>query len=107
MENVRFLEPNRRGVLSLLEVESTERRDLLRALAETLLHHRVQLLEVESRTEGARKIERLTVVEFDGAPIRPARRLELQVAVLALLDRTRPAEPTTSSGQRSVVPQLA
>lgn len=79
-----------KGVLSLLEVESAGRNGLLGVLSRALFDLRVQIVRAESRVSGTRRVERLTVVEFDGAPIGAARRLEIQVGVLqAIEDATR------------------
>jgi [protein-PII] uridylyltransferase len=79
---VRFLE-SEDGVLSTLEVETDDRSGLLLALAHALFDQRVQIVESEVKTVGARVCDRFQIVEFDGRPIGPARRLEIQVAVIS------------------------
>jgi hypothetical protein len=46
----------------------------------------VQLLASEATTEGGRVVDRFTLVELDGAPLRPSRRGVLQVEILSALD---------------------
>ena len=81
-----------KGVLSLLEVESIGRSALLGVLSRVLFDLRVQIVRAESRVIGGRRHERLTVVEFDGGPIRAARRLEIQVGVLDAIEGASPVQ---------------
>jgi [protein-PII] uridylyltransferase len=82
---VRFLE-SADGVLGTLEVETGDRSGLLLALSRALFEQRVQIIESEVKTVGDRVYDRFTVVELDGKPISPERRLELQVAVLSAIE---------------------
>jgi [protein-PII] uridylyltransferase len=84
---VRFLE-GADGVLSTLEVETDDRSGLLLALAHALFDQRVQIVESEVKTVDNRVFDRFHIVEFDGKPIGPARRLEIQVAVLSAVQPT-------------------
>jgi [protein-PII] uridylyltransferase len=79
---VRFLE-SEQGVLSTLEVETDDRSGLLLALSRVLFDQRVQIVESEVKTVGGRVRDRFQIVELDGGPIGPARRLEIQVAILS------------------------
>ncbi len=49
---------------------------------------RIQIVRLRSKLEPPRRIEQLWIVEFDGAPIRPERRLEIQDRVLEAVDST-------------------
>lgn len=74
------------GQLSVLEVETFDRSGLLLSLARALHQQRVQITHSEVHTEGARVRDRFTLAETDGRPIRPDRRLAIQVAVLSALE---------------------
>jgi [protein-PII] uridylyltransferase len=87
---VRFLE-SKDGALSTLEVETDDRSGLLLALAHALFEQDVQIEESEVRTVEGRVYDRFHIVEFDGKPIAPARRLEIQVAVLSAIQPVGPA----------------
>ena len=79
---VRFLEGSD-GQLSRLEVETDDRSGLLLSLARALFDQRVQIVESAVKTKGRRVYDRFDIVELDGSPIGPERRLEIQVAVLS------------------------
>jgi UTP:GlnB (protein PII) uridylyltransferase len=68
-----------------LEVETDDRSGLLLALAHALFEQNVQIEESEVRTVEGRVYDRFHIVEFDSKPINPARRLEIQVAVLSAI----------------------
>jgi [protein-PII] uridylyltransferase len=82
---VRFLESDDGG-LATLEVETSDRSGLLHALSRALFEQGVQIVESEVKTINNRVFDRFSVVELDGSSITPARRLELQVAVLSAID---------------------
>lgn len=86
---VRFLE-DADGALSTLEVETDDRSGLLLSLSRALFDQRVQIVASEVRTTGHRVFDRFSVVELDNSPIAPSRRLQIQVAVLAAIEVTRP-----------------
>ena len=86
---VRFLEGND-GELLTLEVETRDRSGLLLALSQALYQQRVQIVSSEVRTDGDRVLDRFDIVEIDGGPISPARRLEIQVAVLSAVQFATP-----------------
>ena len=81
---VRFLE-NKQGTLSTLEVETDDRSGLLMVLSQALFENRVQIESSQVRTTGHRVFDRFGVLEFDGSPIGPERRLEIQVAILSAI----------------------
>jgi [protein-PII] uridylyltransferase len=82
---VRFLEAQD-GSFATLEVETGDRSGLLLALSQALFKQRVQIVTSQVKTVNNRVYDRFNIVEFDGSPITPARRLEIQVAVLAAID---------------------
>lgn len=96
---VRFLD-DRDGGLLTLEVETTDRSGLLLALSTALFQQRVQIVRSEVRTVGDRVLDRFAVVEFDGAPISPSRRLQLQVAVLNAVEPARRSAPSNRPDAR-------
>lgn len=81
------------GGLATLEVETTDRSGLLFSLASALFGQKVQIVESEVRTVDERVLDRFRVVEFDGAPISSARRLEIQVAILNAIEPARRSVP--------------
>jgi len=82
---VRFLE-NADGNFSTLEVETGDRSGLLLALSQALYNQRVQIIGSQVKTVGNRVYDRFHIVELDHSPISPARRLEIQVAILSAID---------------------
>ncbi len=89
---VRFLE-DRQGAFATLEVETGDRSGLLLALAQALFQQRVQIIASQVKTNGTRVFDRFSIVELDGSPIGPSRRLEIQVAVLSAVDPVTLARP--------------
>jgi [protein-PII] uridylyltransferase len=84
--NVRFIE-NRSGMLSTLEVEASDRTGMLLVLARSLYEQKVQIVSSTVRTEGGRVKDRFELTELDDTPIRPDRRLLVQVAVLSAVQQ--------------------
>jgi len=82
---VRFLE-GEDGTFATLEVETFDRSGLLLALSQALFSQRVQIVGSQVKTRGGRVFDRFHIVEFDNKPISPARRLEIQVAILSAID---------------------
>lgn len=82
---VRFIE-NAAGDFGTLEVETGDRSGLLLALSQALYQQRVQIVGSQVKTSGGRVYDRFHIVELDHTPISPARRLEIQVAVLSAID---------------------
>src|SRR5690606_29214241 len=74
---VRFLESGD-GTFTTLEVETDDRSGLLQALASALFAARVQINSSQVRTNGRRVYDRFNIVEIDGTPIGPERRLEVR-----------------------------
>ncbi len=86
---VRFME-GEDGSLSTLEVETDDRSGLLLALSRALYDEQVQIVSSEVRTAGNRVLDRFAIVELDDSPITPARRLQIQVAILGAIETTYP-----------------
>jgi UTP:GlnB (protein PII) uridylyltransferase len=82
--SVRFVEQS--GLLSVVELKTTGRPELLSELTEVLFHERLQVVRFETKRDGGTLIGRLSIVEYDGAPIAPKRRLQVQAAILGALD---------------------
>lgn len=81
---VRFLE-DESGSLTVLEVETNDRSGLLWALTRALHRESVQIVSSKIKTSGGRVQDRFVICETNGSPIRPERRLVIQVAVLTAL----------------------
>jgi UTP:GlnB (protein PII) uridylyltransferase len=82
---VRFIE-GEDGTFATLEVETFDRSGLLLSLSQALFGQRVQIVGSQVKTRGGRVFDRFHIVEFDNRPISPARRLEIQVAILSAID---------------------
>jgi hypothetical protein len=82
---VRFVE-SESGVLSFLEVKSSRRKALFPKIAASLFVLRVQIVHAHSRLSGRSRVDRLSVVELDGAPISARRRLQIQHELLSSID---------------------
>jgi [protein-PII] uridylyltransferase len=102
---VRFIEGDD-GSFTTLEVETGDRSGLLLLLSQALFKQRVQIISSQVKTVNNRVFDRFSIVELDGASITPARRLEIQVAVLTAIDpileqqitaRTPSTPPTAQS----------
>ena len=72
--------------LAVLTVETSDRPGLLLAITRALHRARVQILGSEATTKDGHVVDRFTLVELDGAPLRSSRRGVLQVEVLAAID---------------------
>ncbi|MDP9148444.1 MAG: hypothetical protein M3O36_00665 [Myxococcota bacterium] len=73
--------------VAVLTVETFDRPGLLLAITEALSRARVQIIASEaSTTRDRRVLDRFTIVELDGAPIRAQRRGVLQIEVLSAID---------------------
>jgi UTP:GlnB (protein PII) uridylyltransferase len=95
---VRFIE-DEEGALSTLEIETEDRSGLLLSVSRALFGQNVQVVRCEVRTDAARRVvDRFKIAERDGAPVGPARRLEIQVAVLSAI------EPAKRLGNASTPP---
>jgi [protein-PII] uridylyltransferase len=93
---VRFIEAQD-GSFSTLEVETGDRSGLLLALAQALFNQRVQIVSSQVKTTGKRVFDRFSIVELDGSPISPSRRLEIQVAVLTAVDPIVGGQPVATT----------
>jgi [protein-PII] uridylyltransferase len=82
---VRFIE-GQDGTFATLEVETFDRSGLLLALSQALFAQRVQIVGSQVKTRGNRVFDRFHIVELDNKPISPARRLDIQVAILSAID---------------------
>jgi [protein-PII] uridylyltransferase len=82
---VTFDEAPRSG-LAVLTVETFDRPGLLLAITLALFRARVQIVASEATTESGRVVDKFTVAELDGAPVRGHRRGAVQTAVLAAID---------------------
>src|SRR5688500_18904644 len=95
------------SILSRLVVEAPNSRDLFGKLLQALFDLRIQVVACETHVDRAKSTATLTIVEFDGAPIRANRRAELQAVVFGVLEeslggrspalRQRLAEPEVAS----------
>jgi [protein-PII] uridylyltransferase len=77
------------GGVSVLTVETLDRPGLLLSVTRALYRARVQIIASEARSDGGRVVDRFSIVELDGAPLRANRRGLLQVEVLAAVDALR------------------
>lgn len=84
---VRFIE-DRNGTLSTLEVEAGDRAGLLLVLSKALYEQQVQIVSSSIRSMNGRVKDRFEVTELDDTPIRPDRRLLVQVAVLSAIQES-------------------
>jgi UTP:GlnB (protein PII) uridylyltransferase len=71
---------------AVLTVETYDRPGLLLGITLALFRARVQIVASEASTESGRVVDRFTVAELDGSPVRGHRRGAVQTAVLAAID---------------------
>jgi hypothetical protein len=76
------------AILSRLDVEAPNSRDLLGKLLQALFDLRIQVVACETRVDAAKWSAALSLVEFDGATIRAKRRAEVQAMVFGVLDES-------------------
>lgn len=81
---VRFIEGE--GGCSVLEVETSDRSGFVHGLSHALMQESVQIVQAEVKRVSGGVVDRFTIAEHDGSPIRAAKRLALQVAVLTAVD---------------------
>lgn len=74
---------------TVLTVQTFDRPGLLLAITSALFRARVQIVASEASISDGSIVDRFSLVEFDGAPLRAHRRGTLQVAVLAAIDALR------------------
>lgn len=84
--NVRFVE-DKDGQLSWLEVETDDRGGLLQTLSRALFEQKVQIVSSHVRTNAGRVSDKFAITELDDRPISNERRLQIQVAVLAAVQK--------------------
>jgi len=94
---VRFMEPSGKRGVWLLEVEQNGAPSNGEDLRQALFRLRLQVVGLPKGTLGG-SVERLHVVEFDGATIGKRRRQELCSALAIMLGGLAPHERTLSSG---------
>jgi [protein-PII] uridylyltransferase len=79
--------------MAVLTVETFDRPGLLLAITKALSRARVQIIASEVMSRDDRVVDRFTIVELDGAPLRENRRGILRVEVLAAIDAVVRGEP--------------
>jgi [protein-PII] uridylyltransferase len=79
--------------LAVLTVETFDRPGLLLAITQALSRARVQIIASEVASRDGCAVDRFTLVEFDGAPLRAQRKGILRVEVLAAIDSVARGEP--------------
>jgi [protein-PII] uridylyltransferase len=82
---VRF-EPDAEDGCTVLTIEASDRPGLLLLITRTLFRERVQIVGSHVTTRDGRAVDRFRLTELDGAPLRRARLLGLQTAVLAAIE---------------------
>lgn len=83
--HVRFDGVSKSG-MSTLTVETVDCPGLLLAITRALHRARVQIVASEATTREGRVVDRFTLVELDGGPLRGNRRGLLQVEILAAVE---------------------
>ncbi|MDP9148406.1 MAG: hypothetical protein M3O36_00475 [Myxococcota bacterium] len=84
---------------AVLTVETSDRPGLLLAVTLALFRAQVQIIASEATTRDGRVLDRFTVAEHDGSPLRPERHGFVETAVASALKpldtatRTRPPRP--------------
>ncbi len=86
------------GTVTQLTVETFDRPGLLLSVTQALYRARVQIIASEARTDGHHVVDRFSIVELDGAPLRAARRGVLQMEVLAAIDALQHGMRADGSG---------
>jgi UTP:GlnB (protein PII) uridylyltransferase len=89
---VRFERDARDGA-TLLMVEAVDRPGLLLIVSRTLFRERIQIVGSHVTTRDGHVLDRFHVTELDGSPLRGARQLEVQTAVLAALREDEGSSP--------------
>ena len=72
--------------LAVLTVETFDRPGLLLAITQALFRARVQIIATDAATRAGRVVDRFTIAEIDGAPVRSPRRGVVQMEVLSAID---------------------
>ena len=79
--NVTFDEDDDEGLV-VLTVETFDRPGLLLAITLALFRANVQIIASDAVTRAGRVVDRFSIVELDGSPIRRNRRGVVQIEVL-------------------------
>ena len=79
--------------LAVLSVETFDRPGLLLAITRALSRARVQIIASEAMSRDTQVVDRFTIVELDGAPLRPERQGILRIEVLSAIDAVARGEP--------------
>lgn len=97
------------AVLSRLEVELPLHAPSFAAkLANVLFDLRVQVVKARATVRDAQRVEQLWLVEFDGAPLRRGRHLEIQDEAMRVVgDILRAARSTTRRRASPAPPDVA
>jgi [protein-PII] uridylyltransferase len=74
------------GGLAVLTVETFDRPGLLLTISQALYRAGVQIVATDASTRGGRVVDRFSIAEIDGAPIRPPRRGVVQMEVLSAVE---------------------
>jgi [protein-PII] uridylyltransferase len=74
------------GGLVVLTVETFDRPGLLLTITQALHRAGVQIVATDATTRSGRVVDRFTIAEIDGAPIRAQRRGMVQMEVLSAVD---------------------
>ncbi len=82
---IRF-DTNRDDGSTILTVEAVDRPGLLLAVTQALFRAGLQIVGLRATTEGGSAVDRFTLVEADGSPLRQNRLLTLQPALLEAID---------------------
>jgi [protein-PII] uridylyltransferase len=72
--------------LAVLAVETYDRPGLLLAITRALFRANVQIIASDAITRGRTVVDRFTILELDGSPIRGSRRGIVQIEVLGAID---------------------
>jgi len=72
--------------LAVLTVETSDRPGLLLAISQALFRAQVQIIASDAATLKDQVVDRFTIVELDGRPIRAERRGVVQMAVLSAIE---------------------
>jgi [protein-PII] uridylyltransferase len=93
---IRF-ETNVKDGSTILTVEAVDRPGLLLAVTQALFRAGLQIVGLRATTERGCAVDRFTLVEIDGTPLKNERLLTLQTAILGALD-----EGTLAPRRRSI-----
>jgi [protein-PII] uridylyltransferase len=72
--------------LEVLTVETFDRPGLLLTITQALFRAGVQIVATDATTRNGRVVDRFTIAELDGSPVRPPRRGIVQMEVLSAVE---------------------